>query len=89
MNRFPRYAVLGNGYDEWEVVILFGNALRRGYRAVESIVTYTAQQEMATYKLYREKNGEEITDTSIVRGYGIAHRRAMKKYQNMVDEVPM
>lgn len=76
---FPRYAVFGNGRNEWEVVLLYGNAKSRGHRAVDIIATYTALREIAIHKASKEKKRQGPRNMGIVEGYGRAQTRALKK----------
>ncbi len=80
---YPRYAVFGNGHDAWTVDLLFGNARYRGRRAVQNITIYTAQKEISIYQAHQEKMDEPVGDTSIARGYGMAHDMAMKELRKL------
>lgn len=83
---YPRYALFGNGVDAWEIDILHGKAFSKGLRAVENVITFTAQREI---EIYKKSKSKEPRNMSVVESYGRAQQRALKEISRLKAEDPI
>ena len=91
---FPRYGVTGNSDGSWDVDIFWGNAIRKGYKAVEHIKRFKPgkineadsveiQEQVFTLNIRRSTvtNGFKAYKSCKAKEAAFAYMKKMRKEQ--------